>query len=153
MATKTSRKLKYLTGFTTTQGSVDSSFQGQRWRIIFIEHRSEFSQGAVIGKRIIPVKHLLIETYSPGKAKQILDLIYACWVVLHGCDYLGYDLHDLYNLDLITLDEKPNIFPQKMWSDEIYDAGIMATKASFRDSYVYAIQKLCFSYQTYGAAP
>ena len=153
MATKTSRKLKYLTGFTTTQGSVDSSFQGQRWRIIFIEHRSGFSQGAVIGKRIIPVKHLLIETYSPGKAKQILDLIYACWVVLNGCDYIGYDLHDLYNLDLITLDEKPNIFPQKMWSDEIYDAGIMATKASFRDSYVYAIQKLCFSYQTYGAAP
>ena len=40
-----------------------------------------------------------------------------------------------------------------MWNDEIYYAGIMATKVSFRDSYVYAIQKLCFSYQTYGAAP
>jgi len=146
--------IDYLTGLITMGEEVlKSSFQGKGWSVLFVKHKGPFPRSTIIGKKIIPSKHLVIKTTTEDKAKEIRDLIYACWVVISGCDYIGYDIHDIYNFELQILSKNTDIFPEIIQSRDIYHAGIMAAKASFRESYIYAIHKLCFSYQTYAAAP
>jgi len=154
MTAARNQAVKYLTGFTTTvPRSSACSSKGRGWIISFIKHRGGSIGGTLIGKRVLPAGHLIIETSSPDKANEISDLVYACYVVISACDYVGFDLLNIYGSVPVILDERCRSFPERLYSPRIYMAGIMASKASHKESHVYATHKLCFSYQTYAAAP
>ena len=146
---------KYLTGFITNRGDYPFgfSFKGSWGRILFEEHKGKYFTGISVGKKIMPIRHLIIESNLEEKTREILSLIYACLVIINGCDYVGYDLCDIYNLDLKELSCDCKYFPKKLVTGGIYLAGIMAAKASYKEDYVYAIHKLFFSFQTYSTVP
>jgi hypothetical protein len=143
-----SKKYKnFSTGLSTLsleKYSLGTSFDG-KWGIIKFTKKSPGVGPVVYGGNN---RYLVIKTTSEEKLKEILDLIYGCLVVFAGYDLYGFDFEDIYRVS----DEKIHSFgdcSSPLGTNDIYPAGIMAARASFREKYVYAIQKLSFSMVTY----
>lgn len=139
---------QYLTGFVDSSGRypLGDSFKASWGRLLFANHNGSIT---VIEGNRMPWKHLVVETKSEKKAREISVIVYACFIVLQSFDLIGWDLSDIYQFELQEFKNVSTYDIIKLSNNYIYYAGIMAAKASFRDTYMYAIHKLAYSMMTY----
>ncbi len=144
------RYQKYLTGLLSCSNtSLGLMFPAKWGRILFEDHKNKYSNRAFVDSKEMPYKHLIIESSSEEKAIEVLNLILDSLTVFGACNFFGYNI----DFKLIKLSDNCKNFPEYLTTDELYFAGIMTARASFKESYVYAICKLALSLWIFSASP
>ena len=120
---------------------VPKSITGKNFKILFRDVEGKYRKETFVTKR-----EIVIEAKSIKRAQFVCDLIIGSMCVLEGCVSLGIRDTSVYPLE-------ENIGEEPLYSSQITEyitlgfpsACKLAAKASFRRSYVNAINKFCLS--------